>query len=222
MKRTILALAFLIFTFAAVGQPLTPTRTVNGKVVSSTVDPTGQIEVLPEADYLGAVRFVLFGTADCEIHLFVDADASKRVRRLYWIQFEAYLPEHPTLRYSHHPAYAPVSMSGLPFYQRARFGQSIEAPQPGSDAEKAFALLKEKGYALPAETVNVTYKHFMGADMRKEILLIVLEDMAIAGSSFEQLVKGGVVQSSWAPIATQLLSRASRVFAVKLTSNTAK
>jgi hypothetical protein len=58
--------------------------------------------------------------------------------------------------------------------------------------------------------------------MRKEILLMVLEDMATTGTSFEKLVQGGVVQPSWPPIAEQLLARASSVFSVKLLLNSAK
>jgi hypothetical protein len=168
------------------------------------------------------VRFVLYGTADCEIHLFVDADAAKRVRRLYWVQFEAYLPEHPTLKYEPHKAYAPVSMAGVTFYQRARFGQSLDVPRANSDADRAFALLKEKGYTLPAETVNVTYKHFLDSTMRKELLLMVIEDMAPTGTTFAELTKGGVLQPNWAPIAEQLLAKAAGVFVVKFNAGGGK
>jgi hypothetical protein len=77
MKQIILALAVLTFSFFATAQTLIPQRTVSGNVVSSSKDPIGKIEVIPSASYVGAVRFVLFGAADCEIHLFVDADASK-------------------------------------------------------------------------------------------------------------------------------------------------
>jgi hypothetical protein len=222
MKQSFLTLTFFALGLITTAHALEPRRTVTGNVVSSTVDPMGRIEVLPEAKYVGAVRFTLYGAADCEIHLFVDADSSNRVRRLYWVQFEAYLAEQPSLRYAHHPAYAPIDKDGLVFYQRARFGQSSQPPQSGSDAEKGFELLKEKGYTLPAETVNVTYRHFLDPAMRKEILLMVLEDMATTGTSFEKLVQGGVVQPSWPPIAEQLLARASSVFSVKLLLNSAK
>jgi hypothetical protein len=218
MKQIFLALTVLTLSFFATAQTLVPQRTVSGNVVSSPKDPIGKIEVLPSASYVGAVRLVLFGAADCEIHLFVDADASKRVRRLYWVQFEAYLPEHPNLRYSPTPSYSQISMAGLTFYQRARFGQSSDVPRAGSDADRAYALLKEKGYTLPAETVNVTYKHFLDSAMRKELLLMVIEDMSTTGTTFAQLVKDGAVQPSWAPIAAQLLARASKVFAVNVSA----
>lgn len=214
-------LALLCHVSSALAQTLPPLRTVNGNVIASQNDPAAQIEVLPVATYVGAVRFVLFGAADCEIHLFVEADQSKRVKRLYWVQFEAYLPEQPTLRYEPHRAYSPLEMSGLPFYQRARFGRTSEAPQPGSDADQAYRLLKNNGYTLPPETVNVTYKHFFG-DMRKELLLLVIEDMSLSNTTFAQLVQGGAVQPSWAPIAEQLKARAAKVFSVRAHSPTSR
>ncbi len=214
MKRTIFLLVLALLSVSSLAQSQTPLRTVNGKVVESQADPSARIEILADATYVGAVRFTLFGTADCEIHLFAEADASKRIRRLYWVQFEAYLPEHPTLRYSHTPTYTPLELSGLPFFQRARFGRSMDVPRPGSDADRAYSLLKEYGYSLPPETVNVTYKHFF-ADMRKELLLMVIEDLSFSGTTFAELVQGGVIQASWGPVAERLQARASKVFAVR-------
>lgn len=214
MKLAIVLTTLLTFASLLPAQTLLPQRAVDGSVVTSQSDPAARIAVPSTATYVGAVRFVLFGSADCEIHLFAEADAAKRVRRLYWVQFEAYLPEHPALKYSPSTSYSPLQMSGLPFYQRARFGQSSESVRPGSDAEQAYLLLKANGYTLPAETVNVTYKHFF-ADMRKELLLMVIEDMALSGTTFTQLIQGGAVQPSWAPIAEQLMTRASKVFLVE-------
>lgn len=222
MTRYLFAVAILAATICACAPIQIPQRTVEGKVVVSVSDPGVRIEILQPATYVGATRFVLFEVADCEIHLFVDADDAKNIRRLYWVQFEAYLPEHPTLAYSHHPAYSPTTLSGLPFYQRARFGQTSESPSPGSDAERAFSLLKEKGYTLPAETVNVTYKHFLDSTMRKELLLIMLEDMSLAGTTFAQLVRDNEVQPTWAPIAAKLLERAPQAFAITPTEGSVR
>ena len=216
MKPFVLAFAVVIASASATAQPLTPQRTVVGTSVLSRQDPNVRITVPSAAAYVEAVRFVLFGVADCELHLFVEADASKKVRRLYWVQFEAYLPEHPSLAYTHHPAFTPTTLNGVPFQQRARFGLSSEKPEPGSDADRAFALLRERGYTLPAETVNVTYKHFLDATMRKELLLIVLDDMATTGTRFADLVKGNDLQPAWAPLATRLLERAPAAFTVTM------
>ena len=224
MKSFIALLALLaLFTLisAAQAEVPPPIRTISGNVVVSPRDPAAHIEVPAAAKYVGAVRFALFGAADCEIHLFVEGDPSKRVQRVYWLQFEAYLPEQPDLRYALSPAYSPLEMSGLPFYQRARFGLSSEVPRVGSDTQRAYSLLAENGYTLPPETTSVTYKHFF-ADMRKELLLIVIEDMSLSGITFTQLVQNGKVQATWPPIAEQIMARASTAFSVRLTSQSKK
>lgn len=212
--RLCAAALLLVTGLAAASEPLAPQRTVTGNTVVSPRDPAASIEIVPPATYIGAERFVLFGAADCEIHLFVDADADKRIRRLYWVQFEAYLPEHPELSYAPSRHYSPTTLSGLPFHQRARFGTAADVPKAGSDAERGYAMLKAAGYTLPAETINATFIHYPDAAKRTEVLVIVLEDMAPTGVTFAKLTEGGTISPSWAPVAEQLLDRASKAFAV--------
>jgi hypothetical protein len=219
MNYLLFALVVYVATSAAVAQSLPPERTVEGTVVVSTKDPSARISVPPQATYVGAARFALFGVADCEIHLFVEADQSKKVKRIFWVQFEGYLPEHPKLVYSKHPAYSSTSLSGLPFYHRARFGQSTDPIEPGSDAERVFSMLKEKGFTVPPETVNVTYKHFLDSTMRKELMLIVIEDMSTTGTTLAQLVRDNKVQPVWASVAARLLGREPKPFTVTLNAS---
>lgn len=214
--RIVLTLLALCLAIGVTAQTLPPLRTVSGASVMSQADPAARITVRPKATYVGALRFVLFDVADCEIHVFVDAGADKRVRRLYWVHFEAYLPQHPTLRYAPHRSDAQVQLAGRPFYQRARFGSAVDVPREGSDAAQVYALLQRQGYRLPEETVNVTYKHFLDADMRKELLLMVLQDMAHLDVRFNDLVKDGQLQATrWAPIAERLLDEAATVFDIR-------
>src|SRR5207237_10808278 len=53
--------------------------------------------------------------ADCELHAFVDADPQKNVQRLYWVQFEGYLPTRPELKHNYDsPRHA--NIGGMDFY----------------------------------------------------------------------------------------------------------
>jgi hypothetical protein len=67
-----------------------PERVVQGTTVTSASDPAVRITVPKSAQYVGADRWDLYDVADCEIHVFVEADAQKIIQRLYWIQFEGY------------------------------------------------------------------------------------------------------------------------------------
>src|SRR6202008_433337 len=69
-----------------------PERVVSGRTLVSVSAPGVRVELAEPFRYVGGQRFALYDVADAEQHLFVEADASGLVRRLYWLQFEAYLP----------------------------------------------------------------------------------------------------------------------------------
>ena len=79
-----------------------PDRSVSDNTVVSRRDPAVQIKLPSSACYVGADRFLLSDRElgdfdDCELHVFVNADDARNVRKLYWVQFEAYLPSQPSL-----------------------------------------------------------------------------------------------------------------------------
>src|SRR5215467_8101544 len=76
-----------------------PERKVESNTILSERDPQVCIQLPKPAQYVGADRWELYGVADCEVHAFVESDAQKNVQRLYWIQFEGYLPTKPTAKY---------------------------------------------------------------------------------------------------------------------------
>jgi hypothetical protein len=82
-------------------QTAVPERTVQNHVVSSARDPRVRVHLPKSAQYVGGDRWVLYDMADCELHALVDADAQRNVQRLYWIQFEAYLPTRPELKHTY-------------------------------------------------------------------------------------------------------------------------
>jgi hypothetical protein len=96
-------------------QTARPERQVKSNTITSERDPKVQIRLPESVQYVGADRWGLYGIADCELHAFVEADAQKNVDRLYWVQFEAYLPSKPDL---HHTYDSPrhATIVGLDFY----------------------------------------------------------------------------------------------------------
>jgi hypothetical protein len=90
-------------------------RKVEGNVITSERDPRVRIQLPKSVQYLGADRWVLYGIADCELHAFVDADSQRNVQRLYWVQFEGYLPTKPELKHTYDsPRH--VNKGGMEFY----------------------------------------------------------------------------------------------------------
>jgi hypothetical protein len=137
--------------------------------------PALRVEVPAGAQYLGVDRFVLLGMADCELHVYVEADAARNVRRLYWIQFEGYLPSRPEL---HHTYDSPrhASMAGMDFYVDTWV--SPEKPQsfdPDSDVTHMRELVRSKGYRLPPRMRSVRFVHLLDEAKRHELMIIYAE-----------------------------------------------
>jgi len=184
-----------------------PERNVAGSAVSSTHDPHVQIHLPESAKYVGADRWILYGIADCELHAFVEADAQKNVQRLYWVQFEGYVPSKPELAHTYDsPRHATIG--GLDFYVDTWPRADGEPTKPGSDREHIEALIRSKGYKMPGGMMYVRLVHLLDAKKRKELMIIYGEDLAPTGFSAADLVQGGKSHDQWLALENGLIERA--------------
>jgi hypothetical protein len=146
LVKLILAIVFSCAFLAA--QTTGPERKVESNVITSARDPAVRVHLPNSAEYVGADRWVLYGMADCELHAFVDVDPQKNVQRLYWVQFEGYLPTRPELKHTYDsPRHA--NLGGMDFYVDTWVRTKDAETQPGSDREHIGALIRAKGYRMP-------------------------------------------------------------------------
>jgi len=179
MRRAHLFVALLLIACTAwlAGHPasasenLVPTRTVTGATVTSTADPPLRIDVAPGFTYAGATRFLLRGAVDAEQHLFVEADGAKTVQRMYWIQFEQFIPERAG-SYDY-DADTPLTVGGLPLHISTR--RIIEPPAADSDRKQAYTLLERAGYTVPTPATRVRLIYLPTPDKRQEVMIIYFE-----------------------------------------------
>jgi hypothetical protein len=206
VKHVCMTFATLLCCSVASAQTPAPERKVVGTAVTSR-DPAIRVSVPKEARYIGADRWPLHGVADCEIHVFVEADASKRIQRLYWIQFEAFLPTQPGARYDYDRD-AATEINGFPVRHRERFGATAEKTRAGSDLEHVKKLVAAAGYTWPAEAVNARLVHLPDDTRRREVMVIYIEDMASTGKTSADFLSEGKVSAAWTPVAAGVLERA--------------
>ncbi len=156
-------------------------RSVTGQVLTSTALPAVRLEFDEQFKYVGQQSFVLYGVAHAEQHFFVDADAERRIKRLYWIQFEGYLPSN-----SHSYQYKinkHVNLGGLTFiadtFARSSAGAGKDRKdRPDSDLGKAEAFLESKGYRIERNSLVLQrLVHLIGAARRDELMIIYAEDL---------------------------------------------
>jgi hypothetical protein len=201
---------------AAMANPQPPERVATWNTLTSERDPKIALEIKPPVEYVGADRWVLYGVADCEIHVFVEADKDKKVSRLYWIQFEGYLPEIATAKYDGYDSPIRTKIGGREFIVDGFF-YPTNAPyrRPDSDREHVMNLLKAKGYTLPAEMMTRRMVHLPNPDLRKELMIIYAEDLAPTGFTVADLKKGGKAEAEWPRLEKEMLQRATERISAK-------
>ena len=189
MKRVAPGIYACLLTLCSTTLAAPPERVVNGNSLISRAE-----------------RWDLYDIADCELHLFVEADSHNVVQSLYWIQFEGYLPSN-----SHVYDYTKdesVIFAGMPFWQRARFGPSNETPRAGSDGERVRQMLDRAGYELPPHTMNVRLVHLLDEARRKELMFIYVEDLGARGFTSDDLMDGDAARPAWNDVKQGLVERA--------------
>jgi hypothetical protein len=190
-----------------------PERKVEANAILSRRDPKVRIQLPKSVRYVGADRWVLFDIADCELHVFVEADG-RNVHRLYWVQFEGYLPTKPELKHQYDsPKHATIG--GLDFYVDTWIRANDAETKPGSDREHIEALIRAKGYKMPPGMAYVRLVHLLDEQKRKELMIIYGEDVAPTGFSAAELQEGGKARDRWPAIEKDLVERAAEKIAIE-------
>jgi hypothetical protein len=203
---------------AAPTVPSAPAAIVAAHSVAKPIEGI-RINVPQSARYVGTERFALYGVADAEIHLFVQADAAKRVRKLYWIQFEGYLPTRPDGRYPYGEIDRREKLWGKTIWVSVNPVDTSTTPRAGGDRESVMRLLKRAGYTLPREMVNARLVRLLDDPKdtgygRKELMIIYSEDLAPTGKRLSELLRDDKPTPAFAPLGQALVERAAKAVAV--------
>ena len=195
-------------------QSSAPERQVTRSAIVSAHDPGVRIHLPESAQYVGADRWVLYDVADCELHAFVEADPQKNVQRLYWVQFEGYIRSKPDL---HHDYDSPrhTTIGGLDFYVDTWVRPDNAQTQKGSDREHIEALVRQKGYRMPAGMMYVRLVHLLDEQKRKELMIIYGEDLAPTGLTAADFDKDGKAFNQWPAFEKGLIERATQKIAIQ-------
>lgn len=197
-------------------QTTAPERKVERNAIYSAHEPNVRVQFPDSVQYVGADRWNLYGVADCELHAFVDSDAQKNVQRLYWVQFEGYLPSKPDLAHQYDsPRH--TTIGGLDFYVDTWVRPKDAETQKGSDRQHIEELIRSKGFAMPAGMMYVRLVHLLDKQKRKELMIIYGEDLAPTGFSVADLSQDGKAFDRWPAIEKDLLQRAEKKVTIQET-----
>jgi len=197
---------------------LTPAAVVRAHSVANAPEHLA-IRAPKTATYVGSDRFDLYGIADAEVHIFAEADARKRLTKLYWIQFEHYWPSKPDLTHDYTRDRREQHW-GTTVWVRGGLSVPSEPAKAGSDTEHVRAMLKRAGYTQPETVMNVRMVQLLDDPKgtghgRDELMFIYGEDLAPTGKTLAELTTNGKPNANWAPLEKALVERAVKAFAVE-------
>ena len=185
-------------------------RRVEGQILTSTALPAVRLQFDNKFKYVGNQSFILYDNARVEQNFFVDADGQGRIKRLYWVQFEGYLPNNTeTYNYKVNKT---VNLGGLDFIADA-YARNIKdnSGRPGSDGSRARAFLESKGYRMASDDIiSQRLVHLPDESKRNELMIIYTEDLSAMKLTAADVSEGGRAAARWGEISKRLLERAVR------------
>ena len=214
MRSSVLFLLIVLSTFThAQTTPqvdLTNLRTAKGNILSSPETPKLKLKFDKAFKYVGGHTFILYDVARAEQHFFVDADEDGNISRLYWVQFEGYLPSN-THTYDYKSP-KKVNIGGLDFFADT-WARKVDPKQgrPDSDGAKAQQFLAAKGYNIASDEVMMQrLVNMVTPDNRSELMIIYLEVLTPTSYKAADLNEGGKAAAQWPDISKGLLVRAQK------------
>ena len=210
MRNLLFAAVLLLFPIILNAQATTdkPLRTVKNQTLISRELPAATLKFGKDFKYVGGHQFILYNVAHAEQHFFVNAGKDGLIKRMYWVQFEGYLPDNRN-SYTYKGTKS-VDIGGFDFIADT-YARNIRASpgRPDSDGAMGRNFLAQNGYRLASdEIISQRFLHYIGEDKRNEIMIIYLEDMSVLGLTSKDVAAGGKAAGEFGKISEDLLARA--------------
>ena len=188
-------------------------REVKGQTIVSDTLPAADLTFSDDFRYIGSQVINLYGSADAEQHIFV-AGPPGQVERIYWVQFEHYLPTNKHT-YNYRPERT-TDIGGLQFiYDVAAYSDYSAARQdPRSDGGAVVALLERQKLIPPTRVARVRMFHLPNADRRSELMIIYGEALP-AGSKVPASAEGVSLDTESPADAKTLLDHARQGLTIR-------
>ena len=166
------------------------TRRVKGQVLTSIYLPSIRVRFDKRFKYIGSQQFILYDRAQVEQDFFVDADNQQRIKRMYMVQFEGYLPNiNATYDY---PATKTINLGGQTYIVNAESIPNVSAAlkqNPQSDVARAASFLESKGYRISESIMFQRFVRLVDEAKRNEFILLYVEDAGTGASSETERAK---------------------------------
>jgi len=189
-----------------------PHREVENYLLTSSAEPAIKVRVGDSFTYLGRLQFELYSVAEVEVFVFVDADESRRLKRMFIAQFEGYLESND---YAYDYPLSHAVELGTHEYVHDTFVYFVQKSleRTDSDSARTLGFISESGYTLPAEAFSSRFVYLLDG-RRRELLFSYMEDLAAQGHSVAEISEDNRLKSGYEALADGLLERALAAFEI--------
>lgn len=151
-------------------------REVKKQILTSNDAPKIRLKFDKKFKFAGSQKFILYERAEAEQFFFIEAE-NKKIKRLYMLQFENFLPGKEGVYNYDEPQ--SVKIGGQDFFANAENIPNVEAALkavPDSDIAKAADFLKSKGFTLMNSLLYQRFVRVVSDDKRREFIMLYIED----------------------------------------------
>ncbi len=182
----------------------------------STRDPPVILRVDPVFRHLGGQKFVLYGVADTEQHFFVETTPDDELKSLYWVQFEAYLPDND-YHYNYDDSPLRRTIGDYDFFVDTLpvHSDPDRKRRRGTDGAMMRQFIARHGYAIPRDFFYARMVHLPDTERRKELMIIYIEDLAPIGLTGTELGEEGSAREQWPAIESRYLDRIGKTLTLE-------
>ncbi len=230
MKRIILGLAAAVITGVGIAhwyygdrgrfttEPVHTDlgRTVTGQELVSTFDPAATLGFSPEYRYIGGQKFVLYGVADTEQHFFVETNYDGKLKSVYRVQYEAYLPDKP-YAYDYEDSPLRLSLGEYEFFTDTAvfYNDPDRKRRRGTDGAMVRQFLASKGYGYPEQVLYARLVYLTDESKQKELMIIFMDDLSDYGYAAAELEEGGGKADQYGDVEKAHLERIRNTLSIR-------
>jgi len=179
------AFGLFVFTVTAQQNTVKSEREAKGRVFVSKSTPEIRLKFGKKFKFAGSQEFVLYDRANAAQYFFVEAE-DKKIKRLFMLQFEGFLPGIEGKYDYDEPNSATVG--GIKYFSNSENIPDVEAALkavPDSDIAKAAKFLKDKGFILMNSIKYQRFVRVLGEAKRNEFIMLYVEDAEMPNNNVD-------------------------------------
>jgi hypothetical protein len=179
-----IVICLFVFTVTAQQNTDKTNREVKERILTSKSNPKIRLKFAKKFKFVGSQEFTLYERAKAEQYFFIESE-NKKIKRLFMLQFESFLPEITDGKYDYNEPNS-IEIGGLKYFSNTENVPNVEMALkavPDSDIAKAAKFLQDKGFILMKLLKYQRFVRVLDDAKRSEFIMLYVEDAEIPNNN---------------------------------------